>query len=40
MSGSSYAGRSVLVTGAHGFIGSWLAERLLSEGARVAVLAA
>jgi CDP-glucose 4,6-dehydratase len=28
----------VLVTGAHGFIGSWLAERLLDEGARVVVL--
>lgn len=32
-----YAGRSVLVTGAEGFIGSWLAERLLEEGARVVV---
>jgi len=29
---------SVLVTGAHGFIGSWLAQRLLDEGARVVVL--
>ena len=28
---------SVLVTGAQGFIGSWLAERLLGEGARVVV---
>ncbi len=30
--------RSVLVTGAYGFIGSWLAERLLNEGARVVTL--
>ncbi len=30
-----YAGRSVLVTGAKGFIASWLAERLLEMGARV-----
>jgi CDP-glucose 4,6-dehydratase len=28
----------VLVTGAQGFIGSWLAERLLDEGARVVAL--
>jgi CDP-glucose 4,6-dehydratase len=28
---------SVLVTGAQGFVGSWLAERLLSEGERVVV---
>ena len=27
-----------LLTGAHGFIGSWIAERLLDEGARVVVL--
>jgi nucleoside-diphosphate-sugar epimerase len=27
-----------LLTGAHGFIGSWIAERLLNEGARVVVL--
>jgi CDP-glucose 4,6-dehydratase len=33
----SWEGRSVLVTGAQGFIGSWLAERLLDEGARVVV---
>ncbi len=33
-----YRGRSVLVTGAEGFIGSWLAERLLREGARVVAL--
>ena len=32
-----YAGKSVLVTGAQGFIGSWLAERLLEQGARVVV---
>jgi CDP-glucose 4,6-dehydratase len=29
---------SVLVTGAQGFVGSWLAERLLDEGARVVTL--
>jgi len=34
---SWYAGAPVLVTGAQGFIGSWLAERLLGEGARVVV---
>ena len=33
----AWEGRSVLVTGAQGFIGSWLAERLLDEGARVVV---
>lgn len=33
----SPAGATVLVTGAQGFIGSWLAERLLDEGARVVV---
>src|SRR5918997_6600970 len=33
-----WAGRTVLVTGAQGFIGSWLAERLLDEGARVVTL--
>lgn len=27
----------MLVTGAHGFVGAWLAERLLDEGARVVV---
>jgi CDP-glucose 4,6-dehydratase len=31
------AGSTVLVTGAQGFIGSWLAERLLDGGARVVV---
>lgn len=33
----SPADSTVLVTGAQGFIGSWLAERLLDEGARVVV---
>jgi CDP-glucose 4,6-dehydratase len=32
-----YADTSVLVTGAQGFVGAWLAERLLDEGARVVV---
>jgi CDP-glucose 4,6-dehydratase len=36
-SGRSLAGVSVLVTGAQGFIGSWLVERLLNEQARVVV---
>ena len=36
MSGG-YDGRAVLVTGAQGFIGSWLAEALLEDGARVVV---
>jgi CDP-glucose 4,6-dehydratase len=31
------AGSTVLVTGAQGFIGSWLAQRLLDEGAKVVV---
>ena len=35
---SGWDGRSVLVTGARGFVGSWLAERLLDEGARVVAL--
>ncbi|MBI4898477.1 MAG: GDP-mannose 4,6-dehydratase [Actinobacteria bacterium] len=34
----SWRGTPVLVTGADGFIGSWLAERLLDEGAEVIVL--
>ena len=34
---SRFAGSSVLVTGAQGFVGSWLAERLLEGGARVVV---
>jgi CDP-glucose 4,6-dehydratase len=33
----SPADSTVLVTGAQGFIGSWLAERLLDDGARVVV---
>ena len=32
-----YSGRSVLVTGAQGFVGGWLAQRLLDAGARVVV---
>ncbi len=32
-----YSGRTALVTGAQGFIGSWLAERLLDEDAKVVV---
>jgi CDP-glucose 4,6-dehydratase len=32
-----WTGARVLVTGAQGFIGSWLAERLLEEGAEVVV---
>jgi CDP-glucose 4,6-dehydratase len=35
MSTSSLAGATALVTGAQGFLGSWLTERLLDEGARV-----
>jgi CDP-glucose 4,6-dehydratase len=34
---SRYAGAAVLVTGAQGFVGSWLAERLLDAGATVVV---
>ena len=34
----SRAESTVLVTGAQGFIGAWLAERLLDDGARVIVL--
>ncbi len=37
MTEGRYSGQSVLVTGAEGFIGSWIAERLLEEGARVVV---
>lgn len=33
-----YTGRTVLVTGAQGFVGSWLAQRLLEAGARVVVV--
>jgi CDP-glucose 4,6-dehydratase len=35
---SWWKGVAVLVTGAQGFIGSWLAERLLDEGAHVVTL--
>ena len=35
--GWSPAGSTVLVTGAQGFVGGWLAQRLLDEGARVVV---
>ena len=35
---SGWAGTRVLFTGAQGFIGSWVAERLLDEGAEVLVL--
>ncbi len=35
---ASREGRTVLVTGAQGFVGSWLSERLLDEGARVVAL--
>jgi CDP-glucose 4,6-dehydratase len=35
---SEWAGTRVLFTGAQGFIGSWVAERLLDEGAEVLVL--
>jgi len=34
---ADWSGQSVLVTGAQGFIGSWLASKLLDEGARVVV---
>ncbi|MEA2308240.1 MAG: hypothetical protein QOI65_526 [Thermoleophilaceae bacterium] len=37
MSGGRFDGVPVLVTGAQGFVGSWLTERLLAEGARLAV---
>jgi len=36
---TDWAGRTVLVTGAQGFVGSWLAERLLDGGAQVVALA-
>ncbi len=38
MTAGRFAGRSVLVTGAQGFVGSWLAERLLDGGAEVVAL--
>lgn len=34
---ASYTGKAVLVTGAQGFVGAWLAQRLLDAGARVVV---
>jgi CDP-glucose 4,6-dehydratase len=37
LSAGRYAGRTALVTGGQGFLGSWLAERLLAEGVRVVV---
>ena len=36
--GSAVAGRKVLVTGAHGLLGSWLTSRLVQLGADVTVL--
>lgn len=38
MGAERYTDRSVLVTGAQGFVGSWLTERLLDSGARVIAL--
>ncbi|HEX2231870.1 MAG TPA: GDP-mannose 4,6-dehydratase [Thermoleophilaceae bacterium] len=35
LAGDRWAEESVLITGAQGFIGCWLAERLLSAGARI-----
>ena len=37
MDAGRYSGETVLVTGAQGFLGGWLAERLLDAGARVVV---
>jgi CDP-glucose 4,6-dehydratase len=37
MTSALWKDQSVLVTGGQGFIGSWLCERLLAEGARVVV---
>ena len=34
----SWRDKSIFVTGAQGFIGSWLVSRMLEEGARVVVL--
>lgn len=38
MSAERFADSTVLVTGAQGFVGSWLVERLLDSGARVVAL--
>lgn len=38
MARSFWQNKRVLVTGANGFVGSWLCQRLLSEGAQVLVL--
>jgi CDP-glucose 4,6-dehydratase len=38
MGKSFWQGRRVLVTGANGFVGSWLCQRLLKEGAAVVAL--
>ena len=38
MRGGLLEGRSVLVTGAHGLLGSWLVKALLARGARTTVL--
>lgn len=38
MMAAEWVGRKVCVTGADGFIGSWLTERLLKEGAEVLVM--
>jgi CDP-glucose 4,6-dehydratase len=38
VSGETLQGRSVLVTGAYGLVGSWLAKALLARGARTTVL--
>ena len=37
MDAEPFTGQSVLVTGAQGFVGGWLTERLLDAGARVVV---
>lgn len=37
MNAERYSDQAVLVTGAQGFVGGWLAERLLDAGARVVV---
>jgi CDP-glucose 4,6-dehydratase len=38
MSDAELGGRSVLVTGAYGLLGSWLAKALVAQGARVTVI--